>query len=401
MARQAQRADGSLSEPLAITLDANAVHGQVGGQPEGDPRTGVDWVMKRTILYVCLMLGALAAASTSADTTPPDKKPPPAPYLAPTVATAGAQDCKLDPVVVLGPGFNPVVGFGRGGGLAAWKPADTKLALRRLSSDGTTRGDMTTVSIDKDHDPKLIFAVGRGFVVLLERWDWQREDLQWFGLYVKEDGHATAPAVDLKLALMNITLGRAIDGEHLALVVQPRFIGPNSERGRWQTVAVAPDGRLTSTAIAVEVDDLATTIEDRWVPAVLDGRAGWAVLRGETLRPFGVFGGKRMPAAGAEVVDDGGFTARIGDLRGPPPPPGPDGRIYEMVPRPALVRERHGKQVGSQTRLEVFGNPAPSGGLSVDPEKIVWTGTHFVYPFGESRGPDSYLACLLPIDCRL
>lgn len=76
------------------------------------------------------------------------------------------------------------------------------------------------------------------------------------------------------------------------------------------------------------------------------------------------------------------------------------GRIIEAAGRPVLERTFDGHAVGDDLVLEWRGNPI-SHGMSVEYD-VVWSGTHFIYPFWESAGPpdDDYLQLLLPIDCR-
>jgi hypothetical protein len=96
-------------------------------------------------------------------------------YLVPTVATAGAETCQLGSVVELSPlvASRPVVGFGLEGGLVAWKASETTFDLLPVSPDGTPRGAMSSVAIDQRYEPNRVFAVGRGFVVLLVQWDFE------------------------------------------------------------------------------------------------------------------------------------------------------------------------------------------------------------------------------------
>jgi hypothetical protein len=319
--------------------------------------------------------------------------------LLPTLALAGAETCKLEPVVTLGPvaSGRVALGFGAGGGLAAWKPTETTLAVRHLASNGSPRGAALRLAIDPRLEPRQVHAVAAGYVVLLSVWDWRAGDARWLGVFASAHGQVLKPPVDLGLDGMDIVVGRAIDDERVALIVTPAAIAPNRAhlRGRWQTVRAGADGRLASTATEVDVTDLAPTTQDRWAPATLGADPGWAVERDHLRRPLGVFGGRLGPAAGA-VLLDGGFTARVLNLA-EPPPQSADGTIFEVLPAPALVREHRGKPVGRSTLLEVGSSPVGVHGLSFTPD-IAWSGTHFVYPFATSNPPRA--ASLLPIDCR-
>jgi hypothetical protein len=215
---------------------------------------------------------------------------------------------------------------------------------------------------------------------------------------VSRDGRAEKRAVDLGLADMDLEVGQAADGEHVALLVRPAAIARNADqlRGRWQTLTVTPGGTLTSTPTAVAIDDLAKTTQDHFEPARLTGAAGWVVLRNGVRQPDGVFAGQRRPAAAALLLrgpDE--LTAQVTDLS-VPPPRGAGGRIYEAQREPALARARNGQPVGQPIALEVGGFPVGVLGVVVQTD-LAWSGTHFLYPFHTTGTPR--VASLLPVDC--
>jgi hypothetical protein len=316
------------------------------------------------------------------------------------VATAGAAVCKLAGVVSLGSTQgNPVAGFGKDGGLAAWKQDADTLLVQRLAPGGAVLGGPAQVRLTAEQEPKAVYALDRGFVVLLLRWDWQHGDSRWWGVVVNRDGHAERSPVEIGLGGMDVAAGQVADAEHVVLLVWPAAIAPNRAqlRGRWQTLHVDASGVLTSAATAVAIDDLVTTTQDHFEPARLAGSAGWVVLRNGVLRPAGVFGGRRQPAAEAVLLrGSDGISAEVVD-RAVPPPPGPRGRIYEAQRRPALARAHDGQPLGQPLDLEVDGFPVGVHGVVIQTD-LVWSGTHFLYPFRSSGTKD--VASLLPIDCH-
>lgn len=317
----------------------------------------------------------------------------------PTLQNAGANACILRPVVALGPSEQePIVGFGPMGGLAAWKPDPTTIALQSLASDASLRGGVVTVPTDSDRELSLIFPVDRGFVVILRRWDWQRSDVRWWGLVAGHDAKPLAPAVDLGLASLDVRAGQAVDGGHVVLLASPAALSPPDARApldRWETLTIGDDGGLQSSGSDVQARDLVSTGGDVWEPARLGGEPGWAVLRDGALRPEGVFGGKRVSSAGALVRKPHDGVEGVAMNLARPPPPGPGNTIYEPVPRPALLRTHAGKPVGEVTLLQVRFD-----GMYM-PGEIVWSGSLFVYPHrASSSGGSSRVAALLPVDCR-
>jgi hypothetical protein len=137
----------------------------------------------------------------------------------------------------------------------------------------------------------------------------------------------------------------------------------------------------------VDVDDLGTLSTEAWEPAELAEERGWVVLREGALRPEGVFAGKRASSASASLLrPDDAVDAGVVNLA-VPPPRGPNGTIYEALPRPALRRTRKGQPVGATLDLEASGH-----GPSYD---VAWSGTHFVYPHTDRRGD----ATLTAINC--
>ncbi len=101
--------------------------------------------------------------------------------------------------------------------------------------------------------------------------------MSWTALVVEPAGAIHLP-VDIDLDGMDVRVAQALDGRRVGLIVTSAGIAKTRAPGRWQTLAVAPDGRLTSSPVAVAVDDLVTTTNDAWEPAALMGRRGWMVL---------------------------------------------------------------------------------------------------------------------------
>jgi hypothetical protein len=280
---------------------------------------------------------------------------------APTLTSAGAETCKLDTPVSLGPsaGADPVVAFGAKGGLVAWLSAEKQLSLRPLASDGTLAGAGTTVAIGDLQEPKHLLPLDRGFVVLLVRRDWQRGRMGWYAVWAASAAREAKPPVDLDLADMDVAAARPLDDHRIELEVRPSgMLGSRGQRrDGWQLVTVDADGRIVAT------------------PAARSQRVS------------------ARPASDAVV-------ATITNLAQPIPRRGPDGRTYEPLARPALARELAGHKVGQPTLLELRGNPAGAHGFMISSWAVAWTGTHFLYPFRDSGWNTPTVAMLLPVDCR-
>lgn len=106
-----------------------------------------------------------------------------------------------------------------------------------------------------------------------------------------------------------------------------------------------------------------------------------------------MFDGVRAAAGRASLLRP--TDAVVGEVRNAavPPPPGPNGTIFEALGRPTLVRTHQGQPVGRTLDLEWHGSRVGAIGMQVE-SAVFWSGTHFLYPFRSSRG-----ANLLPIDC--
>ena len=347
--------------------------------------------MPPAALLVWLLLPAFAVA----DADKPVSTPPEA-----TRSNAGSDDCRVDEAAPLGRGGSGpiVVGFDRTGGLAAWQQVSGMLAVRPIAPDGSARGPVIPVAVGKEIEPHTMFATERGFVLLLLRWDYQHDDARWWGRVFGRDGRPAAPAVDLGLAGMNLEIGQAIDGDRIGLVVVKADIAKHKQVGRWQTLIVGQDGIITSIPVAAAVDDLATTTDDVWEPAVLAGKRGWVVSRRGVRRPEGIFDGVRRPAAAAlRLGAPDGLSAEVVNLAEPPGRNGrmADGKIYEAMGRPALRRTQAGKSFGQLVPLHWRGNAVGTHAMNVD-TALFWSGTHFLYPFHD----DNDVAYLLPVNCR-
>jgi hypothetical protein len=268
----------------------------------------------------------------------------------PTTANAGAATCTLGVAVVLGPHGqgNAVLAFDARGGIAAWKSAPSTLSLQALGNDGKRVGNATTLAISETLEPHAIYAVGAGFVVLLRRWGWETKDLAWFGVVVERTGATASGAVDLQLADLDITAAQVTTDRTIALTVGPGYISKNQQQPvRGHLLEIAGTG-ITSSPSAT----LAGT--DPQAPDAID------------------------------------FDVTNGAV---PPPRGPGGTIYEAMGQPILNRTLGGKRVGNPIDLEFRGNPIAHS-MNISPY-IVWSGTHFLYPFWETD-----VVRILPIDCR-
>ncbi len=322
--------------------------------------------------------------------------------LPPTLATAGAKTCTAGEPIVLGPHGegDAVLGFDPTGGLVAWKRDKGVLAVQALGLDGKPIGPGATVDVAEGIEPKRVFALGDSFVVLLQRWDWQTPDLAWWGVVVGRDGRTARPPVDLGLRHFAIHVAQVTGDHAIALVVGAAAYTKNAtDPARWQTLATAASGVLTSTSASLGQRDLG----GEWIEADLDGARGWIVVRDGRRDADGFFDGARKPAAGAIALQpDNALDVHVTNAARPPPSPrGPNVTIIEPMGRPMLERERLGQPVGEPLALERDGNPIAHGmHISTD---LAWSGTHFIYPFWDDDGGpthDKYVVRLLAIDCR-
>lgn len=320
----------------------------------------------------------------------PSPVSPPAPPRFPTLAAAGGAECKLLPPVPLGPitEGHAAVELGAAGGLAAWKRDPSTLALQPVAPDGATRGAAVSVPVAADLQPKHVFALDRGFLVLLVRWDWRRGDASWWGVVVDGSARTARPPTDLGMAGMDVKLGQPLGGDRVGLVLLPAAISRPQQASRWQTLAVARDGTITSTPVAVRIEDfISHHSDDDWVPAARAGKRGWSLGR------EGLYEGVREPSAGAIPLAPDAVRAAVQNLARPNPP-GPGGTIIESMARPALERTHAGRSLGPPTSLEVRGDPVGVTGFLMS-GTLVWTGTHFLYAYTDDK-----LTALLPVDCR-
>ncbi len=315
----------------------------------------------------------------------------------PSAETAGAEACAVLPPVELGPGDAPVVGFGEGLGLAAWKSAPGELAMRTIGPDGKPQGDATGLEAAVELEPRHVVRIRDGFVVLLRRWDWKAQDLRWSGVFVGVPGGSARPPVDLALRGMDVDVARAVDDVRVGVIARPGVTRPDVEgaHARWQTLTVDGRGAISSSADAGWLDDLLPVGRDRWEPAELGEHVGWVVMRQDEPRSLGIFGGLRLPSRDARYASSAVHFEVVNAAI--PPPPGPGGRIYEAMARPELRRTRDGSPLGKPVRLEANGSPVGSHGISVS-GTLTWSGTHVL--FGYSQSSREARAYLLPVDCR-
>lgn len=318
----------------------------------------------------------------------------------PDFESAGAEACVVLPPVDLGPGGAPMAGFGAGQGLAAWKAMPPELALRTVGPDGKPQGDAVHVAVAADLEPRYVVRLRDGFLVLLRRWDWKVQDLQWFGVFFGVAGAIARPPVDLALRGMDVAAARAVDDTHVGLVARPGLTQTGAAKGaethaRWQTIAVDGRGGLSSSPGTEWLDDAMPTGRDRWEPAELGEHVGWVILRDDEPRSQGIFGGLRLPSRGASFAASPVLFDVVNAAT--PPAPRPGGRIYEAMAEPELHRTRAGSPLGKPVPLEAHGSPVGSHGISVS-GTLAWSGTHVLFGYTESMRESR--AYLLPIDCR-
>lgn len=294
-----------------------------------------------------LSISLAACGSTAAPLTNTMGTPSVPAFVAPpTLITAGGTTCKVGDAIELAQHAetSAVLGFDAASGLAVWKPDPATLALQPLVRDGTRRGQMATLPLADGNEPDDVVALGGRFVVLVRRWDWQHDDVRWWGVVVDASGYA-GPLVDLGLAGLDVDSARATSASEIVLTVSAAAIAKHPETPplRGQTLTVTGDHLASRPS--------------KLVPSPAAAPFRYVVIN---------------------AVD--------------PPPPGPGGTIYEPLGRPVLERTNAGARVGQLTALEFHGNPIAFS-MNIDPY-IAWSGTHFLYPFREGA------LRLLPIDCR-
>ncbi|MFO0551948.1 MAG: hypothetical protein U0271_26420 [Polyangiaceae bacterium] len=329
---------------------------------------------------------ASAAPELAGDSTPLAPNPP-------TKREAGAETCEVTRLS-LGASSSepPLVAFGRTAGLAAWTRANGGLALQSLDALGNPTGREHSINLAQLQVPSALFALGDRFVLLVRSWDYAQHDVRWWGLVVRDSGEPLANKLtSLGFDGFDVVVGRALDRARVGLLVRPAAIAPPdvaSLPGHWQTIHAADDGRLESTAIAVSFDDLVTTTEDAWEPASLDGKRGWVATHAGEKGRFGVFDGTRQGTARASLDRAPDVLAVTVTDRSSPPPRGPGGTIYEMLPQLVLERRLGSTWLGA-TSLEVNVSRGAWPGV------VAWTGRLFLYPCHSNDA-----ATLVRVDCR-
>jgi hypothetical protein len=275
---------------------------------------------------------------------------PPIPTLAPpTLATAGGETCRLGEAIQLGPreAGDAAIAFDGHSGVVAWVTAHRVIAVQAIARDGSKVGAAGSVGIPDDVEAHAAFAVNGRFVIVLRNWDWQAGHVTWWAVVAGRDGQIAGAATRLALDDLDIASTQLLDSGQLALQVVPAYISKN--RGgpaHWQAMSIDGSGGVTLTPINAP-------------PPVMPSPDAIA---------FEVFNGAE------------------------PPPPGAGGRINEAMGEPILERKLAGKRVGQTTYLDAGGDPIVHG-MYVK-TAIVWSGTHFLYPFMTD------VAQILPIDCK-
>jgi hypothetical protein len=331
---------------------------------------------------------------------PDGKKPaPPTPVswfpLVPTMATAGADTCTIQEAEAMGKGRSgdALVAFRWNEGLVAWRQDEQTVAVRAIASHGIPIGDRISIPVAKDAKPGQLFAIERGFLLLVQLWKWQTQEATWWGIVLSQEGKPeSAPLVIKELQGKSIMSGQPLGGEQVALLTYPAQQTARLAL-RWQTLNAGAKGRISATTSKVVVDEkLADKPGDSWAMAELDNRRGWVVLRDGVPRPYGIFAGVEQETSRATLLvpeDAVRFEVANGAV---PPPHGPGRIIYEALGRPMLERTRLGKKL-APLDLTWQGRGTGVHAMNVDPH-IFWSRTHFLRPF--DREGTIYL---LPVDC--
>lgn len=341
------------------------------------------------------------APATPATPTPPPPAPAWQPH--PTLATAGADECRPGPRSVLGPAIDvgdPHAGFGAYGGLVAWVSGERSLALQLVDTAGTPRAPQQRLEIPAGYHPRHVVAVGDRFVVLLVLWDWQASRARWSALAVAQGGAPHGPPLALDLDDRDVSDAQTLADDRLAVLAGSAAIAPPDRRdlpGRWLELGLAADGALSQRAADFPThdrpgrDDYLAPANLR--PAELAGRRGWIVERREGRDPEGVWDGRRAPVADARLLaSDDVVRARVGALDETPPlGRRVGGTIYEPLHTPALHRTRDGQPLGRVTALEFRG-------LHHLDNQLVWTGARFLVVHRDYSG-DASVAVAIAIDC--
>lgn len=167
---------------------------------------------------------------------------------------------------------------------------------------------------------------------------------------------------------------------------------------------VAFDGTKSGSAGSVDVPEgvepwKIRALGDRFRVVLRNDRSSWSLVAdraGRVKKPLAP-----LFVLGADVPTHRSDGIAFTVINAAVPLPSSGGTIYEPMGRPVLERTHDGRPVGEPLSLEWQGNPIAYG-ISIH-DYVVWSGTHFLYPFSESDfGPthDKYVEVLLPIDCR-
>ncbi|GAC1351440.1 MAG: hypothetical protein NVSMB1_04500 [Polyangiales bacterium] len=315
----------------------------------------------------------------------------------PTLANAGASVCKIGEPVVLGA---PIVGgarigFGGSRGVAVFYQRETMLAFQPIGLNGATVGAVRELVVSERLEPSFIFAIDRGFIVLLKRSGGASSDLSWWGVFIDHAGTVIKPPVDLGQANLEVVVAQPLSSGEIGLILAPPSYAKAKHPAHWVTLTVDREGNIVSRPAAVMFDDLLQT-SSVWEPAAMNGKRGWVVSIDGARRPDGLFGGTRGPAAQAVLLRPNDvLEVQVWNGATPPPPsPGFHGRINEPFAQPVLTRTLAEKPVGEKVWLE-WESGTPSHSMYADPD-VAFSGTHFLYPFYDNKN----VGRLLPIDCR-
>jgi len=363
-------------------------------------RISTTWPFPWAVVGLAALLGAAGHADVIPDLGPVGHgkaKPEPAPPswfpLYPTVATAGADTCRIDEAQAMGTGSaaNALVAFRTREGIVAWRQDEHTVAVRAIASRGSPLGERISIPVAKGAVPGQLFAIERGYLLLLHRWLQETADSTWWGIVLSPKGKPEAAPVDVGLHGRRVFAGQPLGGDQVALLTNPANPEPRPAL-HWQTLNASSKGGITSSTAKVALDRLVGKLDDSWAMAELDQQRGWVVLRDGTPRPYGAFGGVEQKTTEARpLIPDSAILAEVHNAA-VPPPRGPKGTIYEALGMPMLERTHYGKRL-EPLFLEWHGSGTGVHGMNVDPH-IFWSGTHFLRPFAE----DGTLY-ILPVDC--
>jgi hypothetical protein len=302
--------------------------------------------------------------------------------------SAGAATCRISSPTVLGSAADdPGIGFDRDGGLVVWPQSQLQLSLMAVTHDGQPHGQVFAAPLGESSEVDRVEPLtGGGFVVVLH--SSYGHSGRSFSLVVDREARPVRPIAELPVPRAGFVMDlQSLDRHRVVMLVAHGT--SSSEPVQWIELSVADGSVLRVSSPFVMPPLRVGGINDAFERAKRDGAPGWVVIRGDSGERDGIFDGALVDGSRAIVEHpvDAVVAAHV-YRTDQPPPPGPDGTIYELIPQFALFRTIGGQSVGESLRLE---HP-PFDDMRVP--HFAWSGSHFVFPY--TRDHSAYM---LAVDC--